>query len=199
MNKLTFKSLLFHCLLAMSAADSIPYSLVVVADFQGYSNLHNFKGSVESLENNLVAEEGKLPAFEVHVPVAKMKTGNSDRDGNMYSMFQLPQFPEIVAGFSPLDLNQLIENKEPTVQFDLMIRNEKQRINAKVAGLQKTDEEIHFDLQFNVSLKQMKLKAPSAMLGMVRVKDEVTLTTHFHLKTSRLDQLKLKLNQQIGG
>ncbi len=199
MKKMTFKALAAFALSTCVMAASVPYSLGVKADFQGYSNLHDFQGSVDSSEQNLIAEDGKLPSFEVHVPVKEMQTGNSGRDRNMYSMFQSQDFPEIVASFTSLDLEKLKDASESGIDFDLKIRGVTHAIHAEVLEWKEAKEEISFDLNFEVSLKEMELKAPTAMFGMVRVKDTVNLTTHFLLKTSRLEQLKMKLNQQMGG
>jgi hypothetical protein len=58
------------------------------------------------------------------------------------------------------------------------------RVRATASNLKEAGEQVSFDLEFPVSLKEFDLKAPS-FFGIVRVGDKVSVKTTFTLTVSR--------------
>ncbi len=151
--------------------------------FSGQSTLHNFDGKVACQPFSLISEAGKEPQDIPQQPVIKvlvgeMDTDNTGRDKKMRAMFEEETYPEIQGLFGDLDpeslLQQLQESEElpETLEFDLQIRQIKQRVKATTHDLLITPEQISFMMDFPLSLASFQLKPPS-VLGFIKVDDRV--------------------------
>lgn len=160
--------------------------------FYGESTLHDFEGQVACqpflLEGHAVAGEKEIILEpEVIVLVTEMDTDNDGRDKKMHSMFDSDNYPEIKGLFADLDPEQVMQQLkktgqgEGTLEFDLQIRDIKQRIKASTRELTITPEQIGFVMEFPLSLSSYALEPPS-VLGMIKVDDQVRVETHVILQ-----------------
>ena len=159
------------------------------------STLHDFSGAVRcmsfaaALARDTAGRE-VIPSVEVEVPVAGMDTRNKTRDGKMREMFRSGPFPRIHASARDVDVERLrVEigkgrGGDASIDLLLRIRDVERKVRATASNLKESGEQVTFDLEFPVSLREFDLKAPS-VLGIVRVGDKVTVKATFSLTVSR--------------
>lgn len=155
--------------------------------FKGYSNLHDFEGSIDKVPLKVTVapgKDGRLVSAVTDVPVKQMSTHHEERDQNMMEMFQETAFRQI-----KVEVNRVPERglrpkgaKPGTIPVTLTIAGTRSVVDARVSSLTESAGSAAFDLKFQVSLKAFKLKAPGALAGLVRVKDTVDVVAHITLK-----------------
>lgn len=163
--------------------------------FQGTSNLHDFTGKARCQPFRLSAEPAAggmtiIPGAEVAVPAGEMDTGNRTRDRQMRDMLQSDRFPAIRATFGAIDpeivrqkLRRAPEAKVP-IDFTLTIRDVARPVHAVAGNFRETGARVSFDVEYAVSLKEFRLPPPRALFGLVRVGDNVLVTTAVRLDAS---------------
>lgn len=107
-----------------------------------------------------------------------MTTENARRDRNMYEMFDEASFPRIRASLRNVDPELLRggdgDQGRRTLPFDLTIRDVTQSLVGEVSNWREESDHATFDLDFDVSLAQFGLEAPTALL-FIRVGDRVAV------------------------
>ena len=156
------------------AADEISTRLDI--DFAGSSTLHDFEGSAAQITLIMTPDAGDTGTWsaDVEVPVATLDTGGDGRDENMREMFDATHFPTIRAALRNVDPDTVRETRK--LPFMLVIRDVEHETIAAVSNWRGDDEEISFDISFEISLKKFGLEAPG--LFFIRVGDRVTVTVH---------------------
>lgn len=163
--------------------------------FLATATLHDVSGSAHCLPFEAVLAGGTagdpvIPVVEVEVPVAGMDTRNRTRDGKMREMLLSERFPRIHAAAKDVDVERLRAevgrglDGGASIDLLLRIRDVERKVRATASNLKEAGEQVSFDLEFPVSLKEFDLKAPS-FLGIVRVGDKVSVKTTFTLTVSR--------------
>jgi hypothetical protein len=155
--------------------------------FNGYSNLHDFEGTVNS-RSYPVEVVGEADGSErwnvrIEVPAVEMDTKNGKRDKNMRALLKVVEFPVIAGTVSGLDPLKYRGTTPPPLPLDLTLVGRTNSIQATVRNLQETESTVEFDLGFQVSLTAFGLKPPS-VLGMIRVRDQVDVLCHVILRKS---------------
>jgi polyisoprenoid-binding protein YceI len=122
----------------------------------------------------------------IRVAVTGMDTDNRKRDAKMREMFDCDRFPYVRGIFPIFNPRQLAEKllaaREGTpLAFDLTIRDITRHIEARVMHFQEDENEITFELDFDVSLQDYHLKPPS-VLGIIGVGDTVMVKAPFRLR-----------------
>jgi hypothetical protein len=159
------------------------------------STLHDVPGSARCLPFAAVlaraaAVRQVIPSVEVEVPVAGMDTRNKSRDGQMREMFRSGPFPRIHASAHDVDVERLrVEigkgrGGDASIDLLLRIRDVERKVRATASNLKESGEQVTFDLEFPVSLREFDMKAPT-VLGIVRVGDKVSVKATFSLTVSR--------------
>lgn len=187
-------SVMILLLLASAPAPAGEIQGTCLLRFAGISTLHDFSGtarcqpfSADLVQNTDVGT--KIPVVEVDIPVAEMETGNGVRDDQMRKMFQGDRFPRIHGTVKGIDVDRIRQEsgKEggAKASFDLAlrIRDVERNVHAAVTNLREEGNQVGFDVEFPVSLKEFGLEAPS-FLGIFRVRDKVTVTGNVLLKVS---------------
>jgi polyisoprenoid-binding protein YceI len=156
------------------AADEISARLEI--NFAAKSTLHDFEGSASQITVVMTAEPGDtgLWSTDVEVPVATLDTGSDSRDENMREMFDADHFPTIRAVLRNVDPDAVRESRK--LPFVLVIRDVEHETIAAVSNWRGDDEEVRFDISFEISLKKFGLEAPGILF--IRVADRVTVTVH---------------------
>lgn len=153
--------------------------------FNGYSNLHDFEGTVISRPYRVdvarAADGTERWTVRIDVPAVEMNTNNGKRDKNMRALLKVAEFPLISGVVSGLDPLQYRGDAPPPLPLDLTLVGRTNALQATVRKLKETDSTVEFDLGFQVSLKAFGLKPPS-VLGMIRVSDHVDVLCHVTLK-----------------
>jgi polyisoprenoid-binding protein YceI len=126
---------------------------------------------------------------EVDILVDEMDTEDESRDGQMREMFQSDKFPRIHGSVREIDVDgirrEIGEEGGGKAFFDLTlrVRDVERTIQAAVTNLRDEGNQVGFDVEFPVSLKDFGLKAPS-FLVIFRVRDKVTVTGNVLLEVS---------------
>ncbi|MGE5189005.1 MAG: YceI family protein [Gemmatimonadota bacterium] len=163
--------------------------------FRGTSTLHDFAGSARCRPFAVDVESGadgkaSIGRTEVVVPVSGMDTGNGSRDRQMRRMFAGDQFPDIRGTFGNIDpekvrweLRQRPEAGVP-LDFTLTIRDIARPVHAVARNFRDGGTTISFVVDYAVSLGDYGLTPPKAFFGLVRVGNEVNVTTAVRLEAA---------------
>lgn len=167
---------------------AVDYSGSGEVHFTGYSTGHNFGGdlNIKPFEAQLIKQGTQeiLVIPKIQISIQDMKTGNGSRDNKMYDMFNSKAFPELSGQMLKLNISE--ENLSGT-QFEILlkIKNIEKPITATATTLIKSDDSIKFGFSFPVSLSDYELRPPSALFGMIKVKDRVDVNGTLDLLISR--------------
>jgi len=151
------------------AQSSVPerWPAEAVVRFAGTSTLHDFGGELAAQPFFLTIVSNRWVA-EADVLSGSMATANDGRDKRMHEMFNTNDYPRIhgKATFSSLT---------PTnAMLSLKIRDQQHDLPVRISNWGQTETNLHFHAEWQVSLKQFKLKPPS-VVGIIRVGDTVKL------------------------
>ena len=159
--------------------------------FKGYSTLHDFEGTVNQVPLSVTVDQGKgerVVSATSDVDVTRMSTKEADRDKGMWKMFDAAKHKLINVQVNNAKESALRPHREQgrevpgSMQVVLTIVGTRGTVSGAVTNLSEADDKVSFDLAFPVSLKVFALKPPSAMLGVVSVKDTVDVNAHITLK-----------------
>jgi len=181
---LTFTALMLNH--AALAADKYIGRCDVV--FEGDATLHSFSGCITNMtlvvwaDTNAANEE--VLNTRIEIKPRQLTTRQKSRDAKMYEMFKEDRFPKLIVAVShaPFADAKLSPSGTPSgpgvlpVQLNICgISNEVQAYTTNPINLAEGWE---FDLETVVSLKAFKLEPPSAMFGVITVKDGVKVKAH---------------------
>lgn len=156
------------------------YAAEATITFSGTSTMHDFKGQVSASPFVITVQPDEHDGFwctaEIDVPVRKMKTGDDDRDDNMYEMFEDEKFPKIQGR-----IQKVLVSKDKPVPVNIRIRDVEQNVPVTVSNWKKTADELSFQIAFQLSLEKTKLEPPS-FLGIINVGDRVDVTVQVSAK-----------------
>ena len=185
--KLRTTSWLSLFLLSLAAAHAEVWIGGADVTFKGYSTLHDFVGTVETVPLKVTVAEDKegerVVSATSNVEVKKMSTKSYDRDKNMRTMFKSTAFQFIKVAVPPTGEKTLKPHSGApgTMPVTLTIAGISGNQTASVTNVVEAPDNVSFDLAFPVSLKAYKLDPPKAMAGMIKVKDNVDVTAHVKL------------------
>ena len=153
--------------------------------FGGKSTLHDFEGTVDSepfivtitgIDNPANAKASSV----VTVKADNMDTDNDKRDTEMYKTLDTATYPEIKVSIADLTAAATKPKTggtfpQPTViPFTLDIKGKTLPLTGSVSDWTYAEDKISFTVSFPVSLKDADIKPPS-VLGLIKVKDEITV------------------------
>jgi hypothetical protein len=182
------RTLLLSVLLAVPCWAGETWTGTAAVQFTGYSTLHDFEGKV-NVPLTVKRDGGELSA-KADAEVAKMDTDHDERDEKMRAMFSAAKHRFIdveVKGVSESRARPVKgedgKEKPGVLPLKLTIAGTSREIAGATTGLRDDGKgHVEFDLAFPVSLKEFGLKAPSALLGAVSVKDRVDVVVHVVLE-----------------
>lgn len=166
-------------LLLFSAATAGAESIVGEArvELHGTSSLHEFDGHAPAVRVQL-QPSGAHWAGSVALPVTSLSTDNSLRDSRMYSLLRSEQFPEIRARFGDIDPEAVRRSRQ--LSFELSIAGVEQRVVSRLSEWTEEADGLRFVSEFDVSLKQFQLEAPTVLF--VTVSDTIRIRVAVELK-----------------
>lgn len=158
--------------------------------FHGKSTLHDFDGTMPRIPLKVTvtgAKGSRVVHATSEVPVKKMTTAKAERDQNMWNMFQEAQHHLIKVTVERAQESALRPqgNQPGSMPVHLAIAGHEGNTNGAVTNLTESPTELSFDLAFTVSLKAFSLTPPSAVGGMVKVKDDVEVKAHVTLSKDK--------------
>lgn len=147
----------------------------------GSSTLHEWESGVEKIEwkGQLVQDDKKnfsIQGIEVKIPVTSIKSQHGKlMDGKTYEAFNSEKNPYIL--FKPRSLTQKLVNGEGllTIEGDLTMNGVANAIVLSIAVKNLPNGEMRFSGTRTLKMSDYKMKQPTAMMGTVKVGDEVTV------------------------
>ena len=143
----------------------------------GTTNVHNFKSQVGQIKGELVVDGSKkVQSLTVEIPVHSIKSGEKLMDNKTYEAFNGTKYPNIV--FQLLDVSSLQVSGDDInviVNGNLTLAGVTRKISFKTTG--KTVKAGSYEFKGSIALKMTdyKMKPPTAMLGVMKVGDAITL------------------------
>lgn len=174
----------FLLLVPSSAAFAAVHGSYTVS-FEGTSTLHSFSGTLppitfEARPTPDPASGKETWSADLEAPVAAMRTENDRRDRNMREMLDASAFPYVKASVRKIDPDTLRGSEKPEGEarrpftFELTIRDVTHPLVGIVSNWREDPDRASFDLDFDVSLAQFGLEAPTTFL-FIRVGDRVAV------------------------
>jgi len=158
----------------------------------GTTNVHNFEINVSPISGELVINSAKkVESLAVIVPVKSLKSKESLMNTKTYEAFNEPKNPTI--SFKLIEANDLQVNANDvsvTVTGNLTMAGTTKKITFKTTG--KSSKPGVYDFKGSLALKMSEygMKPPTAMLGMMKVGDAVTLKFNVVMEGNLLSENK---------
>jgi len=147
--------------------------------FTAESTLHRFEGHANGIPYvaRSPADRDQWSA-EIVLPVESLTTENRLRDHNMRAMFDVENYPRIVAALRDVrpDGDSRQAGKLDAIEFQLTIDGVTRHVRAAISDWHRAGGEVRFDASFTVSLHEFGLVPPSVLF--VKVADTVAVVVH---------------------
>jgi len=144
----------------------------------GKSNLHDWESKASQINGQLEINTSakQVQSMTVEIPVKSIKSGEKMMDSKTYEAFKADKNPSIL--FKLTDVSSLqINPNDINVIFtgNLTLAGVTKKISMKATG--KPNKAGTFIFNSNVALKMtdFKIAPPTAMMGMLKVGDDITL------------------------
>ena len=150
----------------------------------GTTNVHDFKTKVEQMKGELVMNSSKkVQSLNIEVPVRSIKSGEKLMDKKTYEAFNDGKYPTI--SFQLVDVASLQitgDDINVIVNGNLTMAGVTKKISFKTTG--KISKPGVYEFKGSVALKMtdFKMKPPTAMLGVMKVGDAITLKYDINLE-----------------
>lgn len=142
----------------------------------GTTNVHNFKSKSAQATGYLTVVDGKAKSMLVEVPVKSIVSGEKLMDKKTYETFNEPKNPTIK--FNMTEVNSLQVNGSTINAFvtgTLSMGGASKRVALKANGKEVKPGVYTFEGSMPVKMSDYNMKAPTAMLGAMKVGDLVTI------------------------
>ncbi|MEI8084775.1 MAG: YceI family protein [Paludibacter sp.] len=154
----------------------------------GTTNVHNFETNVTQIAGELVLNASKqVQSFNLSVPVKSIKSKEKLMDTKTYEAFDADKNPNIsfklteATGFKVTG-----PDVEATVTGNLTMAGATKKISFKAIGKSSKAGVYEFKGSIPLKMTDYKMKPPTAMMGMMKVGDAITLKYDVFLEGSPL-------------
>lgn len=158
----------------------------------GTTNVHDFKSKVTQAKGEAVVNANKeLQSLVVEIPVRSIKSGEKLMDSKTYDTFDADKNPNIT--FRLTEVNSLhVEGNQVNVTLsgNLTMAGVTRKISLKSNG--NSTKTGVFEFVGNVTLKMtdFKMSPPTAMMGLMKVGDGITLKYDVTFENPQLAQVQ---------
>ncbi len=160
------------------AQSSKPITIKPTISISGTSTLHDWESKVEQSSGEYLIDQKIIKSLTVNIPVLSIKSKdeeklmdkktyealNSDRNPNITFLLTEPVTPV----FSGSDA-------EVTLTGDLTIAGVTKKISIKSSGKKSSSDAFRFTGSVPIKMSDYKIKAPVAMLGLIKTGDLITV------------------------
>lgn len=160
---------------------------------KGDSNVHKWESSIETLTGTASIsynEQGEIQIREcqVNIPVASIKSSKGKRmDKNTMKALKEKEYPAIE--FALLDFNNLVMDGDTftaDAKGNLTITGATKEIDLKINGSLIENGSIKIQCSKDLKMTDFGIKPPTALLGTMRTKDDITIEFNITLNNSQL-------------
>lgn len=163
------------------------FSMTIV----GTTNVHDFTTKVTQATGEAVVNSSKeLQSLMVEIPVRALKSGEKLMDSKTYETFDVNKNPNIT--FKLIEVNSLkVDGNQVsvTVTGNLTMAGVTRRISIKTSGVGNKAGYIQFKGSIPLKMSDFKMSPPTAMMGLMKVGDAITLKYDVSFENPQLAQL----------
>lgn len=156
----------------------------------GTTNVHDFTTKVTQVNGEIVMNGTKeVQSLVITIPVKSIKSGEKLMDTKTYEAFNVEKFPNIT--FKLADVTSLqINNDEINVTLtgDLTMAGVTRKIALKSNGKITKSGLYQFKGSIGLKMTDFKMKPPTAMMGVMKVGDAITLKYDASFNGNQLTQ-----------
>lgn len=143
----------------------------------GTTNVHDYETKVTQITGDLVFNSSnQVQSLVVTIPVKSIKSKEKLMDTKTYEAFNADTYPTIT--FKLLEVNSLQANGSEvsvTITGNLTMNGTTKKIVLKPTGKNLKPGSYQFKGAIALKMSEFKMKAPTAMMGMMKVGDGVTV------------------------
>ena len=142
----------------------------------GTTNVHNFESKVTLASGDLVIVDKKVQSFSVEIPVKGIKSNEKLMDTKTYESFDSEKNPKI--SFKSTEVNSLkVDGNDITVSVtgNMTIAGVTRKVTLTASGKVIKPGVYEFKGMIPVKMTDYKMKPPTAMMGMMKVGDDIKL------------------------
>lgn len=142
----------------------------------GTTNVHNFQSKVTQISGDLVINGKKVQSLKVEVPVKAIKSNEKLMDKKTYEAFDAEKHPTIT--FQLIDAvvqKATAEDIDVVLTGNLTMAGVSKKISINTTGKALKSGTLQFTGSVGLKMTDFKMKPPTAMLGMMKVGDAITL------------------------
>lgn len=142
----------------------------------GTTNVHNFQSKVTQISGDLVINGKKVQSLKVDVPVKSIKSNEKLMDKKTYEAFDAEKHPTIT--FQLIDAvvqKATAEDIDVVLTGNLTMAGVSKKISINTTGKALKAGTLQFTGSVGLKMTDFKMKPPTAMLGMMKVGDAITL------------------------
>jgi polyisoprenoid-binding protein YceI len=156
----------------------------------GTTNVHDFKSNVTQAKGEALVNENKeLQSLVVEIPVRAIKSGEKLMDTKTYETFNVDKNPNIT--FKLVEVNSLrVEGSQVSVTItgNLTMAGVTRKISLKSTGTTTKAGVIEFKGSVALKMTDFKMSPPTAMMGLMKVGDAITLKYDVSFENPQLAQ-----------
>jgi len=182
--KTTFKKTVLLLTIALSATMLVsaqalkinPKSSVIT--IQGKSNLHDWESKAQQVTGQIVVNLSakQVQSMFVDVPVKSIKSGEKLMDTKTYEAFNVDKNPNIQFKMTEVNNLQISESSiSATITGNLTMAGTTKKVAFKVIGKPVKGGSYQFTGSLALKMTDFKMAPPTAMMGMLKVGDGITL------------------------
>ena len=144
----------------------------------GTTNVHDFTQKVTQINGELVVNSAQksVQSMEVVIPVRAIKSPEKQMDTYTYEAFNSEKNPNITFHLTEASGLKVTEKEiDVTVTGNLTINGTARKISFKLSGKNPKSGLYQFKSAIALKMTDYKMKPPTAMMGMMKVGDGITL------------------------
>ena len=167
--------------LTMSAIQAQTYKSVPkvsVIKINGTSSVHEWESTTDQISADLVLASGgkQIQSLVVKVPVKSIKSGKGLMDSKTYDAFESDKNPLITFQMTDVSSFKLTgKDVEAIVNGNITMAGITKKIAIKSTGKILADGSFQFKGAVPLKMSEFKMKSPTAMMGMLKTGDAVTI------------------------
>jgi len=158
----------------------------------GTTNVHDFKSKVTQAKGEAVVNANKeLQSLVVEIPVRSIKSGEKLMDTKTYETFDVDKNPNIT--FKLTDVNSLhVDGNQVSVTLlgNLTMAGVTRKISLKSTGSSDKPGVYEFSGSVTLKMTDFKMSPPTAMMGLMKVGDAITLKYDVSFENPQLAQVQ---------
>lgn len=156
----------------------------------GTTNVHNFETKVTQVSGEIVLGENKqVQSMVINIPVKSIKSKEKLMDSKTYEAFNADKNPYI--SFKLLDVSSLKINGEDisvVLSGNLTMAGVTRRVNLVSIGKVLKSGAYEFKGSVGLKMTDFKMSPPTAMMGMMKVGDAITLKYQARFESNQFTQ-----------